>query len=122
MSNTLKQWPVQIKLIDPNHQAFHEDELVIAADCTSYAYSEFSEKFGNKTLLIGCPKLDDIDYSEKLTEIIKNGNIKKVIIVRMVVPCCFGIENMAKRAIEASGKDIEVETYVVDIEGELSEG
>lgn len=122
MNKSLKQWPIQIKLIDPNHQAFNKNDLVIAADCVSYAYSDFHSKFGDNTLLIGCPKLDDIDYSTKLTEILKNNDIKKVTIVRMVVPCCFGIENMAKRAVQESGKDIEVETYIVGIEGELSEG
>lgn len=122
MTHKLKQWPVKIKLIDPNHPGFNEHDLLIAADCTAFAYSDFHDKFNENAILIGCPKLDDTDYSVKLKEILVNNDIKKVTVVRMVVPCCYGIENMARNAIKESGKDIELETYVVGIEGDLIEG
>lgn len=122
MNKNLNQWPIQIKLIDPNHQAFNDNDLVVAADCCGYAYPEFMNKFGDNTIIIGCPKLDDIDYSIKLKEIFENNNINKVHIVRMIVPCCMGIENMVKRAITESGKNIDVATYIISTEGEISEG
>lgn len=121
MKQKLKQWPIQIKLIDPNHPAFNENDLLIAADCCAYADSEFHQKFSENTILIGCPKLDDIDYSIKLKEVLTNNDIKKVTVVRMIVPCCYGIENMVRNAIKESGKDIELETYVIGIEGDLVE-
>ncbi|MBQ2751223.1 MAG: 4Fe-4S binding protein, partial [Oscillospiraceae bacterium] len=101
----LMQWPVQIKLVPVNAPYFENANLLIAADCTAYAYGNFHNEFiRNRVTLIGCPKLDEGDYSEKLTAIIKNNNIRSVTIVRMEVPCCGGIENAAKRAIQASGK------------------
>ena len=121
MSNScLQQWPVQIKLIDPNHQSFDSSTLLIAADCCAYAYKDFHEKFmKDKITIIGCPKLDDIDYSNKLTEIISNNDIKKVAVVRMEVPCCMGIEDAIKRAISNSEKDIELESYVISLGGDI---
>ena len=90
-------WPVQIKLVPVNAPYFDGAKLLIAADCTAYAYAAFHERFikGHITL-VGCPKLDSVDYSEKLTEIIRNNNIKSVTIVRMEVPCCGGLEHAAK--------------------------
>ena len=95
----LSQWPVQIKLVPVNAPYFEGANLLIAADCTAYAYGRFHEDFiQNRITLIGCPKLDECDYAEKLTEIIMNNNIKSLTIVRMEVPCCSGIENAAKPA------------------------
>lgn len=101
----LSQWPVQIKLVPVNAPYFDGAKLLIAADCTAYAYAGFHEKFiKNHITLIGCPKLDDVDYSEKLTQIIANNNIKSITIVRMEVPCCGGIEYAVKKAIQDSRK------------------
>ena len=103
----LTQWPVQIKLAPVNAPYFDGAKLLIAADCTAYAYASFHEKFikGHVTL-IGCPKLDSVDYSEKLTEIIRRNDIQSVTIVRMEVPCCGGLEMAAKKALQDSGKFI----------------
>ena len=93
MQSKLSQWPVQIKLVPVNAPYFEDAKLLIAADCTAYAFANFHEKFiKNHITLIGCPKLDDVDYSEKLTEILKVNNIKSVTVVRMEVPCCGGLE------------------------------
>lgn len=121
MSNScLQQWPVQIKLIDPKHQSFDEATLLIAADCCAYAYKNFHENFmKDKVTIIGCPKLDDIDYSNKLMEIINNNNLKKIAVVRMEVPCCMGLEDAIKRAITNSNKEIELESYVLSLGGEI---
>ena len=103
----LSQWPVQIKLVPTNAPYFDGANLLIAADCTAYAYGNFHQEFiRNHITVIGCPKLDEGDYAEKLTEIIANNDIKSVTIVRMEVPCCGGIEQAAKRALQASGKFI----------------
>ena len=120
MKSELKQWPVQIKLIDPNHQSFNDATLLIAADCCAYAYANFHQDFiKDKVTLIGCPKLDDIDYSQKLTEVIENNNINKIIVVRMEVPCCTGIKVATEKAIQNAAKDIEIENYVIGLDGEL---
>ena len=103
----LQNWPVQIKLTPTNASCFAGARLLIAADCTAYAYAQFYQKFmKGKVTLIGCPKLDDIDYSEKLTQIIANNDIQGVTIVRMEVPCCGGLEMAARKAIQNSGKFI----------------
>ena len=116
----LMQWPCQIKLVPVNAPYFDNANLLIAADCTAYAYANFHEKFiRNHITLIGCPKLDDGDYAEKLTAIIKNNNIKSVKIVRMEVPCCGGIENAAKRALMASGKFIPWQVVTVSTDGRI---
>ena len=100
----LRQWPVQIKLVPVNAPYFDGAKLLIAADCTAYAYAAFHEKFiKNHITLVGCPKLDSVDYSEKLTEIIANNNIQSVTVVRMEVPCCGGLEHAAKTALQHSG-------------------
>lgn len=114
----LSQWPVQIKLVPVNASYFDNAKLLIAADCTAYAYANFHEKFikGHITL-IGCPKLDSIDYSEKVTEIIKNNNIKSITIVRMEVPCCGGLEKAAKQALQNSGKNIPCQVITITPNG-----
>ena len=118
----LQQWPVQIKLVPVNAPYFDEANLLIAADCTAYAYANFHADFiRNRITLIGCPKLDSGDYTEKLTAIISNNNIKSVTIVRMEVPCCGGIEYAAKQAIQASGKFLPWQVVVISTEGEILE-
>ena len=118
----LSQWPVQIKLVPVNAQYFDGAKLLIAADCTAYAYAAFHERFirGHITL-VGCPKLDDVDYSEKLTEIIRDNDIKSVTIVRMEVPCCGGLETAAKKALQQSGKFIPWKVVTVTVDGRLRE-
>ena len=121
-SSQLMQWPCQIKLVPPNAPYFDGANLLIAADCTAYAYASFHTDFmKNHITLIGCPKLDEGDYAEKLTSIIKNNNIKSVKVVRMEVPCCAGIENAAKRALLASGKFIPWQVVTVSTDGKILE-
>lgn len=116
----LSQWPVQIKLVPVNAPYFDGAKLLIAADCTAYAYAAFHERFikGHITL-VGCPKLDSVDYSEKLTEIIRNNNIKSVTIVRMEVPCCGGLEHAAKTALQNSGKFIPWQVVTISTDGNI---
>ncbi len=118
--SALTHWPVQIKLAPINAPYFDGADLLIAADCCAYAYGNFHGKFmeGKKTL-IGCPKLDMIDYSEKLTEIIRQNDIKAVTVARMEVPCCGGMEYAVKQALANSGKDIPLEVITVGINGTL---
>ena len=116
----LRQWPVQIKLAPVNAPYFNNADLLIAADCTAYAYGDFHSRFmKNKVTLVGCTKLDDIDYSEKLTEIIKNNEIKSVTVVRMEVPCCGGMEFAVKKALQDSGKFIPWHVVVISTEGDI---
>ncbi|MBE6847564.1 MAG: ferredoxin [Ruminococcus sp.] len=116
----LSQWPVQIKLVPVNAPYFEGANLLIAADCTAYAYSRFHEDFiRNRVTLIGCPKLDEGDYTEKLTAILSQNNIQSLTIVRMEVPCCGGIENAAKRALQASGKFIPWQVVTISVDGRL---
>ena len=118
----LMQWPVQIKLVPTKAPYFENANLLIAADCTAYAYANFHNEFiRNRITLIGCPKLDEGDYAEKLTAIIANNNIKSVTIVRMEVPCCGGIENAAKRAIQASGKFLPWQVVTITTDGRIKE-
>ncbi|MBR5217534.1 MAG: ferredoxin, partial [Oscillospiraceae bacterium] len=114
----LRQLPVQIKLAPVNAPYFDGAKLLIAADCTAYAYGNFHQDFirGHITL-IGCPKLDEGDYTEKLTAIIANNNIRSVTIVRMEVPCCGGIETATKRAIQQSGKFLPWQVVTVSTDG-----
>lgn len=116
----LQQWPVQIKLAPVNAPYFNGAQLLIAADCTAYAYAGFHEKFmkGHVTL-IGCPKLDAIDYSEKLTEIFRNNDIRSISVVRMEVPCCGGMTYAVLKAIANSGKDIPCKVTVLSINGDI---
>ena len=119
-TSRLSQWPVQIKLVPVNAPYFDGARLLIAADCTAYAYAAFHERFikGHITL-VGCPKLDGVDYSEKLTEIIRENNIKSVTVVRMEVPCCGGLEMAAKKALQQSGKFIPWQVVTVTVDGRL---
>ncbi len=121
-TSRLSQWPVQIKLVPVNAPYFDGARLLIAADCTAYAYAAFHERFikGHITL-VGCPKLDGMDYSEKLTEIIRENNIKSVTVVRMEVPCCGGLELAAKKALRQSGKFIPWQVVTVTVDGLLME-
>lgn len=119
-SSQLSQWPVQIKLVPVNAPYFDNANLLIAADCTAYAYGDFHNRFiRNRVTLIGCPKLDEGDYADKLTAIIANNNIKSVTIVRMEVPCCGGIENAAKRALQVSGKFIPWNVVTITTDGKI---
>ena len=116
----LQQWPVQIKLVPVNAPYFDGADLLIAADCTAYAYANFHQDFiRGKITLIGCPKLDSVDYSEKLTEIIRQNNIKSVTIVRMEVPCCGRIQNAAINAMKASGKFLPWQVYTISTDGKV---
>ena len=118
----LRQWPCQIKLVPTNAPYFDNAHLLVAADCTAYAYGNFHNDFiGNKITLIGCPKLDSVDYSEKLTAIIAGNNIKSVTVVRMEVPCCGGIENAVKKALMNSGKFIPWQVITISTDGRIIE-
>lgn len=118
----LRQWPCQIKLVPPNAPYFDGAHLLVAADCTAYAYANIHDKFmKNKITIIGCPKLDDGNYSEKLTQIIKNNDIKSVSVLRMEVPCCGGIENAVKQALINSGKMIPWNVTIIGTDGQIIE-
>ena len=118
----LQNWPVQIKLAPVSAPYFNDAKLLIAADCTAYAYASFHQDFiRNKITLIGCPKLDQVDYSEKLTAIIQNNDIQSVTIVRMEVPCCGGLEMAAKKALQNSGKFIPWQVVTISIDGKIME-
>lgn len=113
-------WPVQIKLAPINAPYFSNADLLIAADCTAYAHANFHNSFmANRITLIGCPKLDMVDYSEKLAAIFSSNEINSITVARMEVPCCGGIEYAVKRAIEASGKDIALRVMVISINGQI---
>ena len=115
-------WPVQIKLAPVNAPHFNGAKLLIAADCTAYAYASFHQDFiRNKVTLIGCPKLDQVDYSDTLTAIIQNNTIQSVTIVRMEVPCCGGLEMAAKKALQNSGKFIPWQVVTISIDGKIIE-
>ena len=120
VTSQLTQWPVQIKLVPINAPYFDNANLLVAADCTAFAYGNFHNEFiRNHVTLIGCPKLDKGDYAEKLTAIIANNNIKSVTIARMEVPCCGGIENAVKRALQASGKFIPWRVVTISTDGRI---
>lgn len=116
----LSQWPVQIKLVPVTAPYYEDANLLIAADCTAYAYGNFHADFIRKHItLIGCPKLDNVDYTEKLTQIIANNNIKSVTIVRMEVPCCGGIEHAVKNALQESGKFFPWNVVTISTDGRI---
>lgn len=116
----LSNWPVQIKLVPVNAPYYDGAKLLVAADCTAYAYKKMHEEFmKGKVTIIGCPKLDSIDYSEKLAEIIKNNDIKEITVIRMQVPCCGGIEYAVKKALKDSGKDISCEVVTISTAGKI---
>ncbi len=116
----LNQWPVQIKLVPPNAPYFNNANLLVAADCTAFAYGNFhAEYMKNKITIIGCPKLDEGDYAEKLTAILKTNNIKSVTIARMEVPCCGGIENAVKAVLQNCGKLIPWQVVTISTDGRI---
>ena len=116
----LPSWPVQIKLVPVNAPYFNGAKLLVAADCTAFAYASIHQDFiKDHITLIGCPKLDNIDYAEKLTQIIKNNNIVNISVLRMEVPCCGGLENAVKRALKESGKVIPWSVTIVTTDGSL---
>ena len=116
----LTNFPVQIKLLPPNAPWFEGADLLIAADCTAYAYGNFHHEFmRGKVTMIGCPKLDVVDYSEKLTQIFKHNNIRSVTVTRMTVPCCGGLPFAVKTAIENSGKDIPLHIVTISPNGQI---
>lgn len=120
VGSQLSQWPCQIKLVPVGAPYFDGANLLIAADCTAYAYANFHAEFmRNHITLIGCPKLDEGDYAQKLTAIIAQNNIKSVKVVRMEVPCCGGIENAVKRALQASGKFIPWQVITISTDGKI---
>ena len=120
ISSQLAQWPVQIKLMPLRAPYYDGAKLLIAADCTAYAYANFHQEFirGHITV-VGCPKLDEGDYAEKLTQIIAANDIQSVTIVRMEVPCCGGLENAAKRALQASDKFIPWQVVTLSTDGRI---
>ena len=116
----LAQWPCQIRLVPVKAPYFQGAKLLIAADCTAYAYAAFHQEFmRGKVTIVGCPKLDPVDYSEKLTEILRENDIKSVTIVRMEVPCCGGLEMAAKKALQASGKFIPWQVVTLSLDGKM---
>lgn len=122
IQSALRQWPVQIKLVGEMASYFNDCHLLIAADCTAYAYGNFHSDFmKNKVTLIGCPKLDMVDYTEKLTHILTYNNIKSLTVVRMEVPCCGGIEHASISALKASGKFIPWQVVTISTSGKILE-
>ena len=120
VQSQLSQWPVQIKLVPVRAPYFDGAKLLIAADCTAYAYAAFHERFlRGHIALVGCPKLDGVDYSEKLTEIIRANDIQSVTVVRMEVPCCGGLEHAAKTALQNSGKFIPWQVVTISTDGRI---
>ena len=116
----LSQWPVQIKLVPICAPYFDGANLLIAADCTAYAYGNFHEKFiKGKITLVGCPKLDSVDYSEKLTAIFRDNDINSITVTRMEVPCCGGLEYAVKTAVENNGKNIPLEVVTISADGQI---
>lgn len=118
----LRQWPVQLQLVSAGAPYFDGADLLVAADCTAYAHGNFHDDFmDGKITVIGCPKLDDAHYADKLTEIFKKHDIKSVTVTRMEVPCCGGIEYAVSQAIEASGKEIPLEVVTIGTNGEVKD-
>ena len=116
----LEQWPCQIKLAPVSAPYFDGAKLLIAADCSAYAYAGMHNDFmRGKITLIGCPKLDGTDYSEKLTQIMQANNIQNVTIVRMEVPCCGGLESAVKKALQSVGRNIPCEVITISIDGRI---
>lgn len=121
-SSRLSQWPVQIRLAPVSAPYFEDARLLIAADCAAYSYASFHEAFiKDRITLIGCPKLDAVDYSQKLTEILRHNNIRNLLVVRMEVPCCGGLEQAVKTALQQSGKMISWQVVTLSIDGHILE-
>ena len=120
MESRLSNWPVQLKLVPPVSPVFNGVDLLIAADCTAYAFAGFHERFiAGHTVIIACPKLDAVDYSEKLHQIFKLNNIRSITVTRMQVPCCGGLVRMVETALERSGKDIPLEVVTISNTGKI---
>ena len=119
-ASQLRQWPVQIKLAPVNAPWFDGADVLVAADCTAYAYGNFHQAFiKGRITLVGCPKLDSVDYADKLTEILRNNTIRSITVVRMEVPCCGGMENAVKRALQQSGKSIPCNVVIISTDGRI---
>ena len=120
VQSRLSQWPVQMQLVAPRAPYFDGAHLLVAADCTAYAYGDFHERFiKGRVTLVGCPKLDPVDYTDKLTAILRDNDIRSLTIVRMEVPCCGGLENAAKTALQRSGKFIPWQVVTISTDGEI---
>lgn len=120
VASELTRWPVQLKLAQVTAPYFNNADLLLAADCTAYAYGDFHRYFmKNKITLIGCPKLDSLNYADKLAEILKNNDIKSLTIARMEVPCCSGLEQAAKEALRRSGKRLPLHVAVISTDGRI---
>ena len=120
VESQLRQWPVQIKLAPIQAPYFDGADLLIAADCTAYAYGNFHNDFiRNRVVLVGCPKLDAVDYSDKLTAILAGNDIQSITLVRMSVPCCGGLEYASRRAIQGSGKDLPLQVVTIAPDGSI---
>lgn len=120
MPSHITSWPVQIRLLNPQAGFLSGASLLIAADCAAYAHGDFHRRFmQGRVTLIGCPKLDDTDYSEKLAAILKENDVRDVTLVRMEVPCCGGLEHALKLAIRKSGKDIPYAAVTLSVRGEI---
>lgn len=115
----LRQWPVQLTLVSPKAPYFNKADLLIAADCVPFAYADFHHDFlRNRSLVIGCPKLDDTEfYKKKLTEILKSNNIRSIAVLHMEVPCCYGLQHVVENAIKASRKKIKLKQTIITIDG-----
>lgn len=121
VASQLGQWPCQIKLVPVNAPFLDNADLLIAADCSAYAYANFHEDFmKNRITLIGCPKLDNVDYAEKLTQMFRLHTIKSITVARMTVPCCGSLVNMVRQAVVNSGKDIAVNVVTIDTDGKIT--
>jgi NAD-dependent dihydropyrimidine dehydrogenase PreA subunit len=122
VNGCLGQWPVQMKLAPLTAPYYHQAKLLIAADCTAYAYGDFHQDFmKDRVTLIGCPKLDSTDYSEKLAVILKENEIRDITVARMEVPCCQGIVRAVEKAVEDSQKDVKVKSITIGVKGNIAE-
>ena len=120
LPSQLRQWPVQIQLVNTRAPYLDGADLLVAADCTAYAYGDFHRRFiRGRVALIGCPKLDSVDYSEKLTELLRENDIRSLTVVRMEVPCCGGIEFAVRKAIQESGKFLPWHVVTISAEGRI---
>jgi len=120
VSSQLNQWPCQIQLVNPTAPYFEGADLLIAADCCGFAFGDFHRKFmKDKITIVGCPKLDAVDYSAKLTDILTYNNIKSVTVTRMSVPCCGGLTHAVETAVRKSGKDIPLNVHIISTDGEI---
>ena len=120
IQSQLSQWPVQLKLVPVNAPYFNNCDLLIAADCTAYAYGNFHNDFiRNRVTLIGCPKLDEGSYADKLTSIIKQNDIRSITVARMEVPCCGGIQNAVNIALQNSSKNIPLKVIIIGTSGNI---